>query len=146
MNYKVYKELEEYYFEVVKHLFKSKETFKEFLTFVATEGAEELIGKGKGEFDTTVEELLEFIDNISTDDTQNTTKKNKLVKHSVSKGYEVFTYNLQPYQSYTNFDKTVNRLAGNNFKKLYGNIQRVIVDGILSTTDNTRVYVYFDNN
>ena len=138
MNTKQYKELESYYLDVIKHLFKSTKTFNEFLIDVLTD--EEL----QDEFNIPLDDLKQFIKDISIDDTINTTNKNKLVNHSVGTNYEVLTYNLKPDQKYSTHERVATKYIMNNSKVL-SDCSRIIIGGLLSTTKNTRIYLYINN-
>jgi hypothetical protein len=78
MNYKILKELQDYYTEVELHLFKSKKTFREFLLAYAND--EEM----QKELGYTKEDILNFLNDVSVDAEDNTTDKNILVKHNVA--------------------------------------------------------------
>lgn len=140
MDFKQYKVLEEQYLEVEKHLFKSKETFKEFLITVVDD--DELLEA----YNINRAELKVFVKDIDIQAGKNITNKNILVEHNIGNDYEVLGYNLKPNQSYSAHERAAIKYIQSNSKVLQGNVKKVVLGGLLEINPNVRLYLFLNNN
>ena len=136
MNYSTFKNLQSYYIEVEKHLFKSNKTFIEFLSSVAID--DEMLQ----EFNVSNYEMIQFIQDIYSSNT-NKVNKNEMIKMINRNGYSVMIYNLTPQQNYRAHEVTAKKALSKN-TLLNGACYFEVLGGVFenySPINNNRVYL-----
>ena len=136
MNYSTFKNLQSYYIEVEKHLFKSNKTFVEFLSSMSID--EEMLQ----EFNVSNYEMIQFIQDISSSNTSKV-NKNEMIKMINRDSYSVMIYNLTPQQNYKAHEPIAKKALSKN-KWLNGNCYFEVLGGIFenySLLNNNRVYL-----